>query len=270
MQIGAGKWRPHLHPWNFPVQRKKSKPWKDRKEDSDAQSEKEQVEITIIITTECLGQDLGVMLWRGGRGGVKANEYKGLRLWTPESAILLWAPTSAISYLRLSFLVCKMGIGEPSSGMNVSKKIELLSSYNWKLFQDTHLTRLLLLKFLPWLLTTLRKQTKVLQEAHTVPQGLFCPSFQPPLPSHLCLGSQIFQCLNLDFLPHRVCIFIFWNILSFYLHLRKWQPTPVFLPGGAWLATIYSVAKSWTWPKWLSIAEHSYFYSAQMLLLLKT
>ena len=32
---------------------------------------------------------------------------------------------------------------------------------------------------------------------------------------------------------------------------RKWQPTPVFLPGdsqgrGAWWATIYGVAQSWT------------------------
>ena len=32
---------------------------------------------------------------------------------------------------------------------------------------------------------------------------------------------------------------------------RKWQPTPVFLPGnpmdrGAWQATVYGVAKSWT------------------------
>ena len=151
------------------------------------------------------------------------------------------------------------------------KQIELLSSYNWKLFQDTHLTRMLLLKFLLWLLTTLRKKTKVLQEARTVPRGLFCPSFQPPLPSHLCLGSQIFfQCLNLDFLPHKVCIFMFWNILSFYLHLRKWQPTPVFLFGGSWRVTIYSVAKSWTRLKRLSIAQHSYFYSAQMLLLLKS
>ena len=33
---------------------------------------------------------------------------------------------------------------------------------------------------------------------------------------------------------------------------RKWQPTPVFLPGksmdrGAWLATVHAVTKSWTW-----------------------
>ena len=38
---------------------------------------------------------------------------------------------------------------------------------------------------------------------------------------------------------------------------RKWQPTPVFLPGesqgrGAWWAAVYGVAQSWTWLKWLS------------------
>ena len=37
---------------------------------------------------------------------------------------------------------------------------------------------------------------------------------------------------------------------------RKWQPTPVFLPGvsmdrGAWWATVYGVSKSQTWLKWL-------------------
>ena len=39
---------------------------------------------------------------------------------------------------------------------------------------------------------------------------------------------------------------------------RKWQPTPVFLPGesqglgGTWWAAIYGVAQSQTWLKWLS------------------
>ena len=37
---------------------------------------------------------------------------------------------------------------------------------------------------------------------------------------------------------------------------RKWQPTPVFLPGdsmgrGPWRATVHRVAKSWIWLKWL-------------------
>lgn len=86
-----------------------------------------------------LGPRVGGDAMEGGRGGVKANEYKGLWLWTPESAILLWAPTSVISYLRLSFLVCKMGIGEPSLGMNVSKKIELLSHPTIANFSKTHI-----------------------------------------------------------------------------------------------------------------------------------
>ena len=38
---------------------------------------------------------------------------------------------------------------------------------------------------------------------------------------------------------------------------RKWQPTPVFLPGesqgqGAWWASVYGVAQSQTWLTWLS------------------
>ena len=37
---------------------------------------------------------------------------------------------------------------------------------------------------------------------------------------------------------------------------KKWQPTPVFLPGksygqrGSWWATVHGVEKSWTWLKW--------------------
>ena len=42
---------------------------------------------------------------------------------------------------------------------------------------------------------------------------------------------------------------------------RRWQPTPVFLPGksmdkGAWLATIHGVAKNRTWIKQLSMHVH--------------
>ena len=43
---------------------------------------------------------------------------------------------------------------------------------------------------------------------------------------------------------------------------RKWQPTPVFLPGEsqdgeAWWAAIYGVAQSWTRLKWLSSSSSS-------------
>ena len=47
--------------------------------------------------------------------------------------------------------------------------------------------------------------------------------------------------------------------LSLFMHWRrKWQPTPVFLPGesqgrGAWWAAIYGVSQSRTWLKSLSI-----------------
>ena len=47
------------------------------------------------------------------------------------------------------------------------------------------------------------------------------------------------------------------SLFTFMHRRRKWQPTPVFLPGesqgwGAWWAAIYGVAQSGTWLKWLS------------------
>ena len=44
------------------------------------------------------------------------------------------------------------------------------------------------------------------------------------------------------------------SLFTFTHWRRKWQPTPVFLPGEsqgweAWLAAIYGVAQSWTWLK---------------------
>ena len=47
------------------------------------------------------------------------------------------------------------------------------------------------------------------------------------------------------------------SLLTFIHWRRKWQPTPVFLPGesqgqGAWWAAIYWVTQSWTRLKWLS------------------
>ena len=47
------------------------------------------------------------------------------------------------------------------------------------------------------------------------------------------------------------------SLFTFMHWRRKWQPTPVFLPGesqgrGAWWAAVYGVAQSWTWLKPLS------------------
>ena len=47
------------------------------------------------------------------------------------------------------------------------------------------------------------------------------------------------------------------SLLTFLHWRRKWQPTPVFLPGecrdgGVWWAAVYGVAQSWTRLKWLS------------------
>ena len=39
---------------------------------------------------------------------------------------------------------------------------------------------------------------------------------------------------------------------------RRWQPTPVFLPGEAWGATVHRVAQSWTQLRWLSMCTHTY------------
>ena len=47
------------------------------------------------------------------------------------------------------------------------------------------------------------------------------------------------------------------SLFTFMHWRRKWQPTPVFLPGesqgwGAWWAAVYGVAQSRIWLKWLS------------------
>jgi len=47
------------------------------------------------------------------------------------------------------------------------------------------------------------------------------------------------------------------SLFTFMHWRRKWQPTPVFLPGesqgrGAWWAAVYGVTQSWTRLKWLS------------------
>ena len=57
------------------------------------------------------------------------------------------------------------------------------------------------------------------------------------------------------------------SLFTFIHWRRKWQPTPVFLPGesqgrGAWWAAVYGVAQSWTWLKRLS--SSSSFFMAQL------
>ena len=47
------------------------------------------------------------------------------------------------------------------------------------------------------------------------------------------------------------------SLFTFVHWRRKWQPTPVFLPGesqgrGSLVAAVYGVTQSWTWLKWLS------------------
>ena len=50
---------------------------------------------------------------------------------------------------------------------------------------------------------------------------------------------------------------------------RKWQPTPVFLPGnshdrGAWWTTVHEVTKSWIWPSnWARRPYSAYTREAQ-------
>ena len=52
------------------------------------------------------------------------------------------------------------------------------------------------------------------------------------------------------------------SLFTFLHWRRKWQPTPVFLPGesqgwGAWWAAVYRVAQSGTQLKWLSSSSSS-------------
>ena len=52
------------------------------------------------------------------------------------------------------------------------------------------------------------------------------------------------------------------SLFTFMHWRRKWQPTPVFLPGESqgwrtWWAAIYGVAQSWTQLKWLSSSNSS-------------
>ena len=56
------------------------------------------------------------------------------------------------------------------------------------------------------------------------------------------------------------------SLFTFMHWRRKWQPTPVFLPGnprdgGAWWAAVYGVAQSQTWPKRLSSSSRKRIYS---------
>ena len=55
------------------------------------------------------------------------------------------------------------------------------------------------------------------------------------------------------------------SLFTFMHWRRKWQPTPVFLPGesqgrGAWWAAVSGVAQSQTWLKWLSSSSSSHGY----------
>ena len=52
------------------------------------------------------------------------------------------------------------------------------------------------------------------------------------------------------------------SLFTFMHWRKKWQPTPVFLPGesrgqGAWWAAVYGVAQSWTRLKWRSNSSSS-------------
>ena len=62
----------------------------------------------------------------------------------------------------------------------------------------------------------------------------------------------------------------FLSLFTFMHWRRKWQPTPVFLPGefqgrGAWWAAVYGVAQSRTRLRWLS-SSGKVIHSAQSLL----
>ena len=66
--------------------------------------------------------------------------------------------------------------------------------------------------------------------------------------------------------------------LSFFTFMhwrRKWEPTPVFLPGesqgrGAWWAAVYGVAQSQTQLKWLSSSRQQFAWPSLCPLLIPT
>ena len=68
-------------------------------------------------------------------------------------------------------------------------------------------------------------------------------SFPPAISlSGISLKVQLWMC-------RKICL---WGWLIHHPWRRKWQPTPVFLPGksqrwGAWQASVHGVTKSWTW-----------------------
>ena len=67
---------------------------------------------------------------------------------------------------------------------------------------------------------------------------------------------------GVELVPPEVFTFMHWR--------RKWQPTPVFLPGeswgrGAWWATIYGVTQSWTGLKRLSSSSSRFKKRSIML-----
>ena len=64
------------------------------------------------------------------------------------------------------------------------------------------------------------------------------------------------------------------SLFTFMHWRRKWQPTPVFLPGesqgwGAWWAAVYGVTQSRTRLKWLSSSSSSSSLPSTLFLLLK-
>ena len=84
-------------------------------------------------------------------------------------------------------------------------------------------------------------------------------SFSPEL-SETPNMSPARTCLALN--PGRICGSLPWSLSLFtFTHWRrKWQPTPVFLPGesqGTWWASVYGVAQSRTQLKQLSSSSSS-------------
>ena len=60
------------------------------------------------------------------------------------------------------------------------------------------------------------------------------------------------------------------SLFTFKHWRRKWQPTPVFLPGEsqgqeAWWAAVYGAAQSWTWLKWLSSSNSSLHWTPNLI-----
>lgn len=126
-----------------------------------------------------------------------------------------------INPVRLSFLLCKTGIEElPSEGECEIEKRSFLHSASRGL-SKTHI-QLCDFHGKPFLNSPqhLGKSPSSSPRPPKPHMAWMLPVFPAsPHSSFSLRPTDLFQCFRLDLLPQRTCSFMYWNSLSFYLHL---------------------------------------------------